>query len=75
METLNVVSCLSPNFGDALGPWMVEKLSGKKVLFADRDAAYPHHVTIGSILNWANEHSTVWGAGLACAPSRTSPSP
>ena len=61
----NLAWCLSPNFGDALAPWLFERITGKRPIFAERNAKYPHSLISGSILNWANEHSVVWGAGLA----------
>ena len=54
---------LSPNFGDALGPALVNVLAGDRVAYAPKTE--PHFVVCGSVLNHANEHSTVWGAGLA----------
>lgn len=51
----------SVNFGDALSPWLMEKITGEKpVLNSDKD----HFMLIGSILSHANERTTVWGAGL-----------
>ena len=62
--TIAAFWCWSPNFGDALGPWLIERMTGKKVVYAAGEREYEHHVTAGSILNWSNKHSTVWGAGL-----------
>ena len=57
---------LSPNFGDALGPVLARELA-KDPLVAFTPKTEPHHILCGSVLNHANEHSTVWGAGLASA--------
>ncbi|MFE7407773.1 polysaccharide pyruvyl transferase family protein [Isoptericola sp. NPDC057559] len=50
-----------PNFGDLLSPWLVKKMTGKKVVVADRKK--PHYVVIGSIINQATAQSVVWGSG------------
>jgi len=49
------------NFGDLLSPWLISKMTGREVVFADPKE--PHYVAIGSILNRANWQSQVWGAG------------
>lgn len=50
-----------PNFGDLLSPWLVEKMTGREVVVADRKK--PHYVVIGSIINQATAKSVVWGSG------------
>lgn len=58
------------NYGDALGKYLVEKISGKKVVFAWPkkfsffDFIAPIHVTIGSILTNVNHKCIVWGSGI-----------
>lgn len=58
------------NYGDALGKYLVEKISGKKVVFAWSkkfsffDFIAPIHVTIGSILTNVNHNCIVWGSGI-----------
>ncbi len=49
------------NFGDLLSPWLIAKMTGREVVFADRKR--PHYVALGSILNRANAQSLVWGSG------------
>jgi pyruvyltransferase len=49
------------NFGDLLSPWLIARMTGREVEFADPKK--PHYVAIGSILNRANRQSEVWGAG------------
>ncbi len=49
------------NFGDLLSPWLIAKMTGREVVFAD--PKLPHYVAIGSIINRANAQSLVWGAG------------
>lgn len=51
----------TPNFGDLLSPWIVEKLTGRQVRLADRDQ--PHYTVIGSILNECTDSSIAWGTG------------
>jgi pyruvyltransferase len=49
------------NFGDLLSPWLVSKMTGREVRFADPSRA--HYLGVGSVLNLATASSTVWGAG------------
>lgn len=51
----------APNFGDLLAPWLVGKITGREVVYAEREE--PNYVVIGSILSHARENSVVWGAG------------
>ncbi|MET0838260.1 MAG: polysaccharide pyruvyl transferase family protein [Marmoricola sp.] len=50
------------NFGDLLSPWLVERMTGRRVVAAGRKQR--HYVTIGSILGLANASSIVWGTGM-----------
>jgi len=58
------------NYGDVLGRYLVEKISGKKVIFAwpkkfsFLDFFSPIYVTIGSILTNVNSKCIVWGSGI-----------
>lgn len=58
------------NYGDVLGKYLVEKISGKNVVFAwpkkfsIRDWFAPIYVTIGSILANVNGKCIVWGSGI-----------
>jgi pyruvyltransferase len=58
------------NFGDVLGKYLVEKISGKKVVFAwpkkfsFYDWFSPIYVTIGSVLANVNHKCIVWGSGI-----------
>ena len=47
------------NFGDLLGPWLVEKMTGKSVVWAEKNN--PHYLTIGSILSRTGPTSVMWG--------------
>ena len=48
------------NVGDLMSPWLVSKMTGREVTWADDQ---PHYLVIGSILNNSNRASVVWGAG------------
>ncbi|KAF2513564.1 polysaccharide pyruvyl transferase family protein [Flavobacterium foetidum] len=58
------------NYGDILGKYLVEKISGKKVVFAwpkkfsFLDWFAPIYVTVGSILANVNKKCIVWGSGI-----------
>ncbi|WP_405369575.1 polysaccharide pyruvyl transferase family protein [Nonlabens sp. Asnod2-A12] len=58
------------NYGDLLGKYLVEKISGKKVTwvraqkFSIRNLFSPLYVTIGSVLAHINTYCTVWGSGI-----------
>lgn len=63
--------CLSNNCGDALGAWLVQKLTGELPLWArPGDSRY---ILNGSILNHAKEHTICWGAGLASLKDEVHP--
>lgn len=55
----------SPNFGDALSPWLVRAISGESPTYVDADVPLRKYLVTGSILNHATETAVVWGAGLA----------
>jgi pyruvyltransferase len=61
------------NYGDLLGKYLVEKISGKKVIFAFPkkfsflDYFMPIYVTAGSILAHVNYKCIVWGSGIIAA--------
>ncbi|MFZ2282391.1 MAG: polysaccharide pyruvyl transferase family protein [Lutibacter sp.] len=58
------------NYGDLLGKYLVEKISGKNVCFANPRkwsvANYfsPIYCTVGSILAYATKKTIVWGSGI-----------
>ena len=58
------------NYGDLMGAYLVEKISGKKVKFAFPkkfsvlDFFMPIYVTAGSILPHVNHKCIVWGSGI-----------
>ena len=61
---INATWCISLNVGDAITPFLVEKITGQLPIYA---APQPEKVLLGagSILNLAQAKNVVWGAGLA----------
>lgn len=53
------------NFGDALAPWLIEKITGQKPQHGKSSPDGFVHVTCGSVLNVPVEKAVVWGAGFA----------
>lgn len=53
------------NFGDILNYTLLKQLTGKRILEV-RSQYYgrEHYLVIGSVLQRANKHSTVWGSGF-----------
>ena len=49
------------NFGDLLSPWLISKMTGREIVFANPNQ--PHYAAIGSILNRLTWQSEVWGSG------------
>lgn len=49
------------NFGDLMSPWLLGKMTGRKVVRADPDL--PHYVMVGSIINKGKPQSVFWGTG------------
>ena len=58
------------NYGDVLGKYLVEKISGNKVYFVNprqwsiKNLWSPVYATAGSILAHVNKHCVVWGSGI-----------
>lgn len=51
------------NFGDEINPILVNKMTGKKI-HPEYDPTKPNLFAIGSVLNFANRNSIVWGTGF-----------
>lgn len=49
------------NFGDLIGPWMVEQMTGKQVVWAQKNEA--HYLTIGSVMEKVQPSTVAWGCG------------
>lgn len=53
-----------PNFGDALTPWLIRRLTGRHPTFVrPEDPKHKYFVT-GSIMSYAGAHCSVWGCGI-----------
>lgn len=73
------------NWGDALNPWLIARLSGKPVRGIDIGAQYPglkdgtstppRYLVLGSTLAHADSHTIVWGAGFRYAGEKLRQSP
>lgn len=56
----------SANFGDALTPYILKKITGKDVVYCDSGNACNRIMVTGSILSEGNfENSIIWGNGFA----------
>jgi hypothetical protein len=65
--------CRTPsrgNFGDALTPWLIRRVTGRLPRFAQPGDGVPKHLVTGSVIEYADGASTVWGAGLMRAGDR-----
>jgi pyruvyltransferase len=52
------------NFGDALTPWLIRKITGRYPVFAAPDDPLNKYLVAGSIIEYATATTIVWGAGL-----------
>ncbi len=54
------------NFGDAVGPWLVQRMTGKSVVNGRRvSATAPTLLTVGSIIGYLDRGDVeIWGSGL-----------
>lgn len=53
------------NFGDALNPWLYQKITGRKAQRVNAKYGQKHYMAIGSVLNNSNNNTIAWGTGLA----------
>ncbi|UOA28321.1 polysaccharide pyruvyl transferase family protein [Pseudosulfitobacter sp. DSM 107133] len=51
----------TPNFGDALSPWLFRQITGLETL--QNNGEIPSYIAIGSILNRVRDETVVWGTG------------
>jgi pyruvyltransferase len=67
----------SENFGDALAPWIVERLTKDKAVYTEPKAPHVPYLITGSIFGWSVRRGVVWGTGCAYAshldPTKLSP--
>ena len=54
----------SDNFGDKITPYILDKLE-IPYQYVNKKHNEPHYIMCGSILTACNEHTTIWGAGIA----------
>jgi pyruvyltransferase len=59
------------NFGDILNKWLVEEISGRKVVKSP--PANNVHICIGSIIKYASDKMHVWGTGAMWQHDKPSP--
>lgn len=53
-----------PNFGDALTPWLIRRLTGIYPTFTPPDHPAEKYLCVGSIIALARVGCVVWGAGI-----------
>lgn len=61
---INVFWHQCDNFGDKLTPYILDKL-GIEYRYVNKNHDSEHYILCGSILPACNEHSIIWGAGIA----------
>lgn len=65
---------LVDNFGDLLGPVLVERIAGSWALKSpDRSGPTPILVSVGSVMHFAPYHAVVWGSGANFKVTRPVP--
>ncbi len=52
------------NFGDIITPYIVEKISNKKVIWVNKYCFKDFYMITGSILSDASKKSIIWGSGV-----------
>lgn len=52
------------NFWDVLWPYIVEKITWKKIQYSNWICNQERYMTIGSILIYSNQNTIIWGSGL-----------
>lgn len=55
-----------PNFGDLIGPYLYEKVTGRQPTFMhpSNRSLKTVYLTVGSILYWCRDNAMVWGSGI-----------
>ena len=61
------------NFGDALVPFLVKRITNSKIIWKSINAkdSQKIYVVIGSVLELANKNNIVWGAGIIKSNAKT----
>jgi pyruvyltransferase len=62
-----------PNFGDALTPWLIQRITGLYPVFVRPDDPRHKYLVVGSILEYASALTTVWGCGIMRSTDVISP--
>ena len=62
-----------PNFGDALTPWLIRRITGVHPVFVRPEDQREKYLVVGSILDYAGPRCTVWGAGIIRRTDHVSP--
>ena len=52
------------NFGDAITPWLIHKITGRHPIFAWPASPIQKYLVVGSIVRYATKCCTVWGTGI-----------
>ena len=52
------------NFGDALTPWLIWKITGRYPVFAWPDDPESKYLVVESIMKYATTTTVIWGAGI-----------
>lgn len=55
------------NWGDAINPILIKKLSGQIPVLVNEN---PDYLCVGSVLQWATKNTTVWGTGFIAEDRR-----
>lgn len=55
-----------PNFGDLIGPYLFEKITGITPTFAHTSnlSFNSVYMSAGSLMSWCRENSVIWGSGI-----------
>jgi hypothetical protein len=75
-ERVRAFWCRTPsraNFGDALTPWLIRRVTGRLPAYAAPDDPRPKVLVTGSVIAYAGPGCTVWGAGAMTSCDRVSP--
>ena len=62
-----------PNFGDALTPWLIQRIAGRYPVFVQAEDPRPKYLVVGSVLEYAGARTTVWGSGIITRTDHVSP--
>jgi pyruvyltransferase len=60
------------NFGDALTPWLIRRLTGQQPSFVRPEDRRHKYLVVGSIIGYACAACTVWGSGIMNRDDRVS---